>query len=123
TLGLHRTHQFRLKNRLLAADGVDRGEDRIMLRTITDDHVIGPGLQVATKPAVVTVVNVLDRMLAAVGSKVGAGRAPLADELNLPRSRAPLLVRDSRHPNGRIGHLDREGRRPWRRERNRPPAA
>ena len=88
-VGLHRADQLRLDERLFAARQVDLGEDGVVLRPVADDHVVGAGLELAAEAAVVAVVNVLDRVLAAVGAEVGARRAVLADELHLARNRLP----------------------------------
>ena len=112
---------FASRARLLASRHVDPREDGVVLRSVADDHVVGTGLQVAAEAAVVAVVHVLDRVLAAVRAEVGALRPVAADELHLAGDRPPLLVGDPGHDRRGLGQLDRERRRGVR-VRARPPS-
>ena len=56
----------------MPAHDVDLREDGVVLRPVADDHVVRAGLELAAEAAVVAVVDVLDRVLAAVGAEVGA---------------------------------------------------
>ena len=69
---------FASSTSLLAASNLDPCEHGVVLRAVADDHVIGAGPQLAAKPAVVAVVDVPDRVLAAVRPEVGV-RAFLPD--------------------------------------------
>jgi hypothetical protein len=56
----------------------------------------------------VTVVEVLDRVLAAVGPEVGGRRAVAADELDLAGDGAAAPVRDSDNDHARLGQVERQ---------------
>ena len=107
-VGLHGADQLCLQADFLALHHVDLREDGVVLRAVADDDVVGAGVQLAAEAAVVTVNQVLDRVLAAIRAEVGApGFAP-PDELHLAGDRPPLFVADPGDDRPGLGQLDRE---------------
>ena len=81
-------------------------ENRVIFRTITDDHIIRSRIQLASKAAIVAVVDIFDRVLAAVGAEVRTLGPIAADELDLAWNWLSCVARDSGHDRGSQGELD-----------------
>ena len=93
---LHAPDKLGLERDFFPALDLDLREDRVMLRAVADDDLVLAGRKRLAEPPVVTVIGVIDRVLAAVGTEERIGRAVLADELHLAGDRASVLILNGR---------------------------
>ena len=68
--------------------------DGVVLRAVADNHFVRPGRDVVAETTVGRVVQILDRVLAAVRSEVGIRRPLRAPELNLTRNRSAAVCQN-----------------------------
>ncbi len=89
----------------VAFDG-DLGGHHVVLRPVTDEHVVRAGSDLLAKPAVGRVNEVADGRIGAVGGEVGVGTAAAA-KLHLAGNRSAGCVADLRHHEAGAGQLER----------------